>query len=89
LLKINFAQQMKKGASEIKRLSDLAIGHEATLIDFKNEESKNQLMEMGCIPGIRIKREYDAPFGDPICVAVSGYFLMIRKAEAEMIIVEE
>lgn len=58
------------------------------LVDFSNEASKNHLMEMGCIPGMRIKREYNAPLGDPICIAVGGYFLMIRKKEAEQILVK-
>lgn len=73
---------------EKRRLSEVAIGEAVTLYDFENEERRNQLMEMGCIPGVRIKRSFDAPFGDPMCIAVGGYFLMIRKKEAEEIIVE-
>jgi len=77
------------GQTERKKLSAIAIGKEVTLVDFSDEQSRTLLMEMGCVPGVRIKREYDAPFGDPICVAIGGYFLMIRKKDAELIIVEE
>ena len=70
-------------------VANLDRGEKGIIEELSFSEIPLALMEMGCIPGIRIKREYDAPFGDPICVAVSGYFLMIRKAEAEMIIVEE
>ena len=45
-------------------------------------------MEMGCVPGEDITIEQIAPFGDPISVKVSGYFLSLRLNEAEEIEVD-
>jgi ferrous iron transport protein A len=46
-------------------------------------------MEMGCIPGEKVKVEQIAPLGDPISIAVAGYNLSLRLNEAHGIIVEE
>lgn len=46
-------------------------------------------MEMGCVPGEKIKVEQIAPLGDPISITVSGYNLSLRVNEAENIFVEE
>jgi ferrous iron transport protein A len=46
-------------------------------------------MEMGCIPGEKVKVEQIAPLGDPISISVAGYTLSLRINEAEKILVEE
>jgi ferrous iron transport protein A len=46
-------------------------------------------MEMGCVPGERVKVEQMAPLGDPISISVAGYCLSLRLNEAENILVEE
>lgn len=46
-------------------------------------------MEMGCVPGERVKVEQVAPLGDPISIAVAGYNLSLRLNEAENIFVED
>jgi ferrous iron transport protein A len=47
------------------------------------------LMEMGCIPGEKVKVEQIAPLGDPISITVAGYCLSLRLNEARNILVEE
>jgi ferrous iron transport protein A len=42
-------------------------------------------MEMGVIPGVRIKVIKAAPFGDPIEVRVKGYNLAMRRNEADSV----
>ena len=67
--------QMKKGETRvIKEITD--------------ETLSLKLLEMGCIPGNRLTYIYKAPFGDPICVNVSGYELSLRLSEAQTITVE-
>jgi ferrous iron transport protein A len=46
-------------------------------------------MEMGCVPGEKIKVDMIAPFKDPISISVAGYQLSLRLNEAEHIFVEE
>lgn len=50
---------------------------------------KRRIMDMGITKGIEIYVRKVAPLGDPIELTVRGYELSIRKADAEMIEVEE
>ncbi len=49
---------------------------------------KRRIMDMGITKGIDIYIRKVAPLGDPVEVTVRGYELSLRKADAEMIIVE-
>ena len=50
---------------------------------------KRRIMDMGITKGTNIFIRKVAPLGDPVEVTVRGYELSIRKADAEMIQVEE
>jgi len=50
---------------------------------------KRRIMDMGITKGVTIYVRKVAPLGDPIEVTVRGYELSLRKADAEMISVEE
>ena len=49
---------------------------------------KRRIMDMGITKGVDIFVRKVAPLGDPIEVTVRGYELSLRKADAEMIVVE-
>ena len=49
---------------------------------------KRRIMDMGITKGVTVYVRKVAPLGDPIEVTVRGYELSLRKADAEMIIVE-
>ena len=49
---------------------------------------KRRIMDMGITKGTSIYVRKVAPLGDPVEVTVRGYELSLRKADAEMIIVE-
>jgi len=49
---------------------------------------KRRIMEMGITRGVEIYVRKIAPLGDPIEIAVRGYELSLRKADAELIEVE-
>ena len=70
------------------RLSELAVGQKAVIHSFEKDEIFIKLMEMGCIPGERVKIEQIAPLGDPISISVAGYHLSLRLNEANSIFVE-
>ncbi|MBN8836924.1 MAG: ferrous iron transport protein A [Sphingobacteriia bacterium] len=72
----------------MKKLSELKVGQEAIIIGIEKDELYIKLMEMGCVPGEKVKVEQVAPLGDPISIFVSGYSLSLRLSEAFNISVE-
>ncbi len=73
----------------MKRLSETKIGKIVKIHSFENDDIFIKLMEMGCVPGEKVKIEQVAPLGDPISISVSGYVLSLRLNEAQKIFVEE
>lgn len=49
---------------------------------------KRRIMDMGLTKGTQVYVRKVAPLGDPIEVTVRGYELSLRKADAEMIVVD-
>ncbi len=73
----------------MKKLSEIRVGKTVIIHSFENDDIFIKLMEMGCIPGERVKVEQVAPLGDPISITVAGYNLSLRLNEARNILVEE
>ena len=73
----------------MKKLSEIKVGNTVVIHSFDKDEIYIKLMEMGCVPGEKVKVEKIAPLGDPISIAVSGYTLSLRLNEAEKILVTE
>ncbi len=66
-------------------LSELKRGQEAVIDSFTDYDLSLKLMEMGCIPGEKIKVMRIAPLGDPMAIWVAGYQLSMRKSEASTV----
>lgn len=49
---------------------------------------KRRIMDMGITKGVEVFVRKVAPLGDPVEITVRGYELSLRKADAEMIMVE-
>ena len=75
--------------SKLKRLSEVSIGKTVIIHSFGKDDIFIKLMEMGCVPGEKVKVEQVAPLGDPISITVAGYNLSLRLNEADNILVEE
>jgi ferrous iron transport protein A len=73
----------------MKKLSDLQIGEIGTIHSFEKDDIFIKLMEMGCIPGEKVRVEQIAPLGDPISITVAGYNLSLRIDEANSIFLED
>lgn len=70
-------------------LRDVKIGQSAKVKKLTGEGAvKRRIMDMGLTKGTEVTVRKVAPLGDPIEVTVRGYELSIRKADAEMVIVE-
>ncbi len=71
-------------------LKDVKIGGTAKVIKLNGEGPvKRRIMDMGLTKGVEVYVRKVAPLGDPIEITVRGYELSIRKADAEMVLVEE
>lgn len=74
----------------MKTLRDLKVGESAKVVKLHGEGAvKRRIMDMGLTRGVEVAVRKVAPLGDPIEVTVRGYELSLRKADAEMIEVEE
>lgn len=69
----------------MKSVADMTKGETAIISGFSDEQLSVKLLEMGFLPGNAVRFNFAAPFGDPICVSVSGYDLSIRLEEASTI----
>lgn len=67
------------------RLSQLPAGTRAVIKEHDESEFQLTLMEMGCIPGEPVWIEMVAPLGDPLAIQIAGYYLSIRKQDADKI----
>lgn len=66
-------------------LSQLPTGTRAVIEKHEASEFELTLLEMGCIPGEPIWVEVVAPMGDPLAIQIAGYFLSIRRSDADKI----
>ncbi len=74
----------------MKTLRDVKIGETVAVVKLHGEGAvKRRIMDMGITKGTSVYVRKVAPLGDPIEVTVRNYELSLRKADAEMIEVEE
>ena len=73
----------------MKTQKDVKVGETAVVSKLTGEGAvKRRIMDMGVTKGTTISVRKVAPLGDPIEVTVRGYELSIRKADAQLIMVE-
>ncbi|MGN0244256.1 MAG: ferrous iron transport protein A [Lachnospiraceae bacterium] len=73
----------------MQTLREVPIGQTVRVRKLQGEGAvKRRIMDMGITKGVDIYVRKVAPLGDPVEVTVRGYELSLRKADAEMIIVE-
>ena len=74
----------------MKTLRDAKIGETVKVKKLTGEGAvKRRIMDMGITKGIEVYVRKVAPLGDPVEVTVRDYELSLRKADAEMIQIEE
>ena len=73
----------------MKTLREAKIGETVKVLKLTGEGAvKRRIMDMGITKGVEIYVRKVAPLGDPVEVTVRGYELSIRKADAEMVLVD-
>lgn len=71
-------------------LKDAKIGQTVRVKKLTGEGAvKRRIMDMGITKGVEVYIRKVAPLGDPVEVTVRGYELSLRKADAELIEVED
>ena len=73
----------------MRTLKEIPCGQTVTVKKLSGEGPVNRrIMDMGITRGTEVFVRKVAPLGDPVEVSVRGYELSLRKADAEMIMVE-
>ena len=73
----------------MKTLKEVACGETAKVKKLNGEGPvKRRIMDMGITKGVDVFVRKVVPLGDPVEITVRGYELSVRKADAEMILVE-
>ncbi len=74
----------------MRTLKDVKVGKSAKVVKVHGEGAiKRRIMDMGITKGVEIRVRKVAPLGDPLELTLRGYELSLRKADAEMVEVEE
>ena len=74
----------------MKLLSELSIGERGKVTAVNGEGAiRRRLFDMGITPGAEVYLRKKAPLGDPIEIALRGYELTLRKAEAAHVEIEK
>ena len=70
-------------------LRDVSVGQTVKVVKLSGEGPvRRRIMDMGITKGVEVYVRKVAPLGDPVEVTVRGYELSLRKADAEMIVIE-
>ncbi|MBW2631471.1 MAG: ferrous iron transport protein A [Deltaproteobacteria bacterium] len=71
-------------------LNDIKPGQECRIVDVNLDGATGQrLMDMGFMPGTKVKIVRNAPLVDPVDLLLRGYHVGIRHHEAKGVEVEE
>ena len=74
----------------MKTLKDAKVGETVKVVKLHGQGAiKRRIMDMGITKGVQIYVRKFAPLGDPMELQVRGYELSLRKADADMIEIEE
>ena len=78
-----------EGIEVMQTLRDIPCGSTVKVLRLTGGGGvKRRIMDMGITKGTSVFVRKIAPLGDPVEVTVRGYELSLRKADAEMIVVE-
>lgn len=76
--------------ADLSRLSDLPIGGEAVVYALAPScigPERRRLLDLGVVPGTRIRCEFPSPFGSPRSYAIRGALIALRDNQADRILI--
>lgn len=74
----------------LRRLSDLPVGGEAVVYNLAPScigPERRRLLDLGVVPGTRIRCEFPSPFGSPRSYDIRGALIALRDHQADRILV--
>ena len=81
--------EMTEQESKPRTLREARIGETVTVAKLRGEGAvRRRIMDLGITRGVRLLVRKTAPLGDPIEVNVRGCELSLRRAEAELILLD-
>lgn len=84
------SRMSENSTEKIPTLRDALVGQTVIVRRLSGSGAvKRRIMDMGLTKGTPVYIRRVAPLGDPVEVTVRGYELSIRKADAEMVLIEE
>lgn len=71
-------------------LDKLKIGQQARVLKISDENAalKQRLLDMGITTGVTVKIDKVSPLGDPLCLEVRNYRLLVRRADVSAVEIE-
>ncbi|KXL52282.1 ferrous iron transport protein A [Anaerotignum neopropionicum] len=73
----------------MRTLREAKVGERISVLKITGEGPvKRRIMDMGITKGVEVFVRKVAPLGDPVEVTVRGYELSLRKADAQMVVIE-
>ncbi|WP_185877287.1 FeoA family protein [Blattabacterium cuenoti] len=69
-------------------LSDLKKGEKGIIKGYKNYNFPIKLLELGVLPGVEFEILFVSIFCDPLCISYDHFCLVLRKKEANNILIE-
>jgi len=72
--------------ADLARLSGLSAGQQATIVAVDDSGPVGQrLLDLGLLPGTRVRALRQAPLGDPGVYELRGYRLCLRRSESDRV----
>ena len=73
------------------QFKDMKVGESARVSGYEVAGSayRRKLLSMGLTPGTELRVTRVAPMGDPVEIAVRGFAMSLRKAEADALTLEK
>ena len=74
----------------MRTLKNARVGESVKVVKLHGEGAvRRRIMDMGLTRGVQVRVRKVAPLGDPMEITVRGYELSLRRADAEMVEIEE
>jgi len=72
-------------------IKNLKIGDSGKVVGFEKSGKayRKRLLAMGLTPGTEFRVTRFAPMGDPVEIKLRGFSLTLRKAEADVLLIEK
>ena len=81
----------RAAAPSSRSVKDMRLGETGTICCLQDPEMALKLLEMGCIPGTRVRLNSKAPLGCPVTLVLGDddYTLSLRVSEAATIMLRD